>query len=118
VQIDAKGELEAQASVGSGQTVQFYGAGGTLRLDEAQLITAKISGFAQGDFIDLRNVAFGSSTTVSYSRNTAGGTLTVSDGVHTLKLVGNYAAASFAESADGFNATMITYKPSSAAARN
>ena len=53
--------------------------------------------------IDLTTVAFGSSTTLGYTGNTLSGTLTVTDGSNTARLVmlGNYIAANFHLADDG-----------------
>ena len=119
VQIDAAGTVTADSAVGNGQWVQFYGAGGTLNILAAASFAAGIGGFGEGDTIDLRNVAFGSTTTVHYAGDADGGTLTVSDGTHTakLRLIGNYTSGSFADASDGSRFTQITFTPSAAAAR-
>jgi hypothetical protein len=110
-QVDAAGTLEFDSTVGSNQTIQFYGNGGALRIGAANPFRAGgIGGFAKGDSIDLANVAFSGSMTMRYAGNATGGTLVVSDGQHTarLKLIGNYSAASFAAASDGAAGTKIT----------
>ena len=63
------------------------------------------------DVLDLADLAFGSSTTLGYAANSnnTGGALTASDGTHTatIALLGQYTAASFVMSADGFGGTVI-----------
>jgi hypothetical protein len=110
-QLDAAGTLEFDSTVGNGQIIKFYGNGGTLQIGSANSFKAgAIWGFAQGDSIDLANVAFSGSLKMSYAGNADGGTLVVSDGQHTarLKLIGDYSAASFAAASDGGSGTTIT----------
>jgi hypothetical protein len=58
-----------------------------------------VSGFNGDDHLDLLDVAFGAGTTASYVANQAGtgGTLSVTDGVHTanIALLGQYDPAGF-----------------------
>jgi hypothetical protein len=117
-QIDSVGTLEFDSSVGAGQIVKFYRAGGTLQIGAANAFKAGgIYGFAAGDSIDLANVTFGGSTRLSYTGNKDGGTLVVSDGAHTarLKLFGAYSQSSFAAASDGASGTAITYTGPAAA---
>jgi hypothetical protein len=99
----------------SDQQINFAAATGTLKLDGSSNFTGfdgQISGFNGEDRIDLAGVAFGASTTLAYSANSAGsgGTLMVSDGTDTasLALLGQYGAADFAISSDGHGGTLIT----------
>ncbi len=88
------------------------GAAGTLRLDQAAAFTGTVSGFAAGDAIDLRNLAFGSNTALGYTDNGAGGgVLTVGNNVQVvdLALMGQYAAARFQAHSDPGGGTLITY---------
>ena len=65
------------------------GAAGTLLLDASSQFTGTIAGLNHAfpyDTIDLADIAFGSNTTLDYSGDTSGGTLTVSDGTHTAKI--------------------------------
>ena len=74
-----------------------------------------MAGFDSNDVLDLADLAFGSNTTLGYAANgnNTGGTLTASDGTHTanIALLGQYAAASFVMSADGFGGTLIHEAP-------
>ncbi|MGP8265899.1 MAG: hypothetical protein ACLQOQ_07865, partial [Beijerinckiaceae bacterium] len=56
-----------------------------------------VAGFSVPDAIDLTAVSYASATTLSYTSNTSGGTLSVTDGTHSvsLLLLGNYTAGSF-----------------------
>jgi hypothetical protein len=111
IQIDAAGKVEFDSTVGAGQTIRFYGAGGALQIASANSFRAGgIDGYAKGDAIDLANVTFSHSLAMSYAGTANGGTLVVSDGQHTakLKLVGDYSAASFVAASDGAAGTTIT----------
>ena len=102
--------------------VTFAGAGGTLVLDEAAAFSGEISGWEDGDRIALGDIDFGESTTLAYVANAGntGGTLTVSDGSHvaSLTLLGQYTAADFALSSDGYGGTVISDPGNPAQAQN
>jgi hypothetical protein len=72
-----------------------------------------VSGFNGDDHLDLLDVAFGAGTTASYAANQAGtgGTLSVTDGVHTANIafLGQYDAAGFQTEADKNTGTLISY---------
>jgi autotransporter passenger strand-loop-strand repeat protein len=102
----------------SGSTITFSSAGGTLQLDDSQHFTgasAVIGGFGVPGGIDLADISFGSSTTLSFTEasNNTSGTLTVGDGTHTatLLLLGQYVAANFTAQTDGQGGTLITDPP-------
>ena len=96
IHIAAGGDLST-GTVGSGQTIAFTGAGGSLdlssgSLDSAGVYDARISGFAAGDVIDY----VGAITQATY--NAGNGVLSLLNGstvVAKLHLVGDYAGASF-----------------------
>ena len=102
----------------TGSNAISYGGGAALILDAAVSFGGKIAGLALGDYLDLRDVAFSSSTTFGYSGNTASGTLTVSDGAHTanIALLGQYVAANFNLASDGHGGTLVSDPPVIAAA--
>jgi hypothetical protein len=85
-------------------------ANATLKIDHAADFRGTVAGFDGNDVLDLGDLAFGS-TTLGYAANSnnTGGTLTASDGAHTanIALLGQYMAASFVKSADGFGGTLI-----------
>lgn len=89
----------------------FAPGGARLQLDHSTAFIGQINGFGDADTIDLRDVAFGSGTTLGYKANSSnsGGTLTVSDGAHVsmLALLGQYTAASFVLGSDGHGGTAI-----------
>ena len=87
------------------------GAHATLKIDHAADVRGTVAGFGSNDVLDLADLAFGGNTTLGYAANSndTGGTLTASDGTHTanIALLGQYTAASFVMSADGFGGTLI-----------
>lgn len=97
--------------------MSFLGATGTLQLDHAAQFTGQISGFAGHDQIDLRDIVFGTQTTIGYaaSPDTTGGGLIVSSAGETanLSLLGNYNASQFAVSSDGQGGTLVTLQQTS-----
>ncbi|WP_433704552.1 Ig-like domain-containing protein [Paraburkholderia sacchari] len=89
------------------------GAAGTLKLDQAASFTGIVSGFAAGDTLDLADVLSSDHTTLSFAANATGtgGTLTVSDGVHTanISMQGNLSGAGFHLAHDQGSGTIVTY---------
>jgi VCBS repeat-containing protein len=114
--ITASGTLEFAAA--SDANLSFAtGADGALVLDQSSSFTGKITGLQSSDSIDLKDIDFGASTTASYvSNNTqTGGTLTVSDGVHSanIALVGDYSSATWTASDDSHGGTSLAASSSS-----
>jgi autotransporter passenger strand-loop-strand repeat protein len=110
------GTLEV-ASGGTASGVVFS-SGGTLQLDASSHLSGTISGFHLGEEIDLRGLAFSSSSsTLTWKQTTSGanasGTLTVKEGTSstTLTLVGSYTASNFSATSDGHGGTLITDPP-------
>ena len=99
-------------SSASAETVKFVGKTGELILDHPNSFAGTVEGFRGQDQIDLRHIGFSADSTLGYSANSTdtGGTLTVSNGIHTanIALLGQYTAASFAAASDGHGGTMIT----------
>jgi hypothetical protein len=89
------------------------GATGTLKLVDSFDFSGVVSGFNTASHVDLLDVAFGAGTSVSYAANEegTGGTLTVTDGVHTanVALLGHYSADGFTAEADGTSGTLLSY---------
>jgi hypothetical protein len=81
-------------------------------LDHADDFSGVISGWQDGDSIDLGDILFSANTTLAYAANEAntGGTLIVSDGSHvaSLALLGQYTAADFALASDGLGGSLIS----------
>jgi fibronectin-binding autotransporter adhesin len=110
------GTLEV-ASGGTASGV-IFSSGGTLQLDSSSHLSGSVSGFHLGDQIDLRGLAFSSSSsTLSWKQTTSGanasGTLTVREGrtSTTITLVGSYTASNFSATSDGHGGTLITDPP-------
>ncbi|MBR1155264.1 VCBS domain-containing protein [Bradyrhizobium sp. JYMT SZCCT0428] len=111
--IDGVATLEFEAA--SSVSVTFAAeATGTLKLGDSFDFSGIVSGFNEDDHFDLLDVTFGEGTSVSYVENSeeTGGTLTVSDGIHTanISLLGDYSADGFAFSADDTTGTLLSYR--------
>jgi len=104
-------EVQSGASTGSG-AVTFAGSGGLLVLDSSASFGGLVAGFAATDQLDLKDIGFGSGTTVGFTEaaSNLSGTLTVTDGVHTaqIALLGQYTAGEFSANSDGKGGTVIT----------
>ena len=65
--------------------------------------------------IDLRDIGFGATTKLAFTKAAGGtsGTLSVTDGAHTanLTLLGQYSTANFSIASDGHGGTIITDPP-------
>ena len=94
-------------------------AGGELKLGDSQAYAGDIRGFSRqgANSLDLQDIAFGGSTTASFSGTAASGVLTVTDGTHTAKitLIGDYLASTFTLASDGSGGTLVTDPPKTAA---
>ena len=108
----------------SGYVQYNVSAGSTLVLDAAESFHGVVAGFGNNgdpDRIDLADIAFGTATgkkgPLSYNGNLLGGTLTVTDGVHTanIALLGQYMASEFAAVSDGHGGTLITFTSATSA---
>ncbi|WGS19721.1 Ig-like domain-containing protein [Bradyrhizobium sp. ISRA463] len=113
-EISGTGTMEFGAASAANVTFDAN-ATGHLILDDAFHFTGTVSGLTANDDIDLKGIGFGAGTTVSFTGNQAGtgGTLTVSDGVHTANIVllGQYDPTGFNEKADATNGTVVSYDP-------
>src|SRR5262249_25140642 len=80
-----------------------------------------VAGFAGTDQLDLKDIGFGSGTTLTFAEaaGNLSGTLTVTDGAHTaqIALLGQYTAGEFSAKSDGRSGTLIT-APGRVPARN
>jgi autotransporter passenger strand-loop-strand repeat protein len=113
-------ELMSGAATGAGAVTFASSGGGILLLDDSVHFGGLVAGFGQPDFLDLRDIAFGSSTTLSFTPalgNTSG-TLTVTDGAHTanIMLLGQYVTGQFTKASDGHGGTLIGDPPAVTAA--
>jgi hypothetical protein len=116
-------------SVGAGQTLQlasaysgqisFASRTGTLQLDNSATFAGTVAGMAGQDTIDFADIDPTKVQSPSYSSNAAGGTLTVSDGVHTanIALLGDYLSSTFTASSDGHGGTSVVDSPMLAGAQ-
>ena len=97
----------------SAQPVTFTGTTGTLKLDNAVAFSGQVSGLTGSDAIDLADVKYGANTTATFSGNSTGGTLTVSDGTDTahIALVGDYLKSGWTLSSDGHGGTVVVDPP-------
>ena len=92
----------------------IFSSGGALQLDSGSHLSGTISGFHLGEEIDLRGLAFSSSSsTLTWKQTTSGanasGTLTVKEGTSstTLTMVGSYTVSNFSATSDGHGGTLI-----------
>jgi hypothetical protein len=116
--IDTGATLELTGAVSG--SITFNGPTGTLVLDRASLFTGTLINLtgdgsaSNSNQIDLKDIAYGSTTLASYSGNEAGGVLTVIDiqghAAH-LSLVGNYTHSKFNLSDDGSGGTLVIDPP-------
>jgi hypothetical protein len=114
--IDAGTSLEfGNNTVASTQTVNFAGSGGDLIIQDAPGFAGSLSGFGQGQTIDLAAFKYGSTEKVGFVENGAGteGVLTVKDGSKSLNvtLFGQYVASGFGLMTDGGVGSDVTYTP-------
>jgi autotransporter passenger strand-loop-strand repeat protein/YD repeat-containing protein len=100
----------ASESIAGASPIRFTG-GGTLDLDSSVTFGGKISGFGRPDTLDLKDIAYGSSTSLSFTeaKDNLSGTLTVTDGAHTaeLTLLGQYTTSQFTLASDSNGGTLI-----------
>jgi hypothetical protein len=94
-------------------TVNFTGATGTLQFDQSSTFSGAVVGMLEQDTLDFRDVNFVAALLPSFSGTSAGGTLRVSDGVHSpsISLLGDYLASTFVASSDGHGGTSIIGAP-------
>jgi microcystin-dependent protein len=93
--------------------VAFLGDTGTLELDDPSSFSGTVAGMSGQDTIDLANISFATVQSPTYSGDSSGGTLAVTDGTHTanIALLGNYLASTFVTSSDGHGGTFVTDPP-------
>jgi autotransporter passenger strand-loop-strand repeat protein len=106
---------EIQSGGLTGTNPITYAGGAALILDDSANFSGTIAGFTDGDYLDLKDIAFGSSTSMSFveAGNNLSGTLSVTDGSHTahITLLGNYSPSQFTSASDGHGSTVITDPP-------
>ena len=107
-------ELAADDVAGTGNIRFLPSDTATLRVDAGVSVGNTVMGFAAGDTIDLAGIGYGPGTTLDLTPRLYGGAnLTVSDGVHTERLVLGTVSnpAGYMLSADGHGGTDVTYVP-------
>ncbi len=89
--------------------VTFAGSTGTLQLENQSSFTGTVAGLTGQDTLDLMYINIATVQTPTYSGNSSGGVLSVTDGTHTanIALLGNYLASTFVPSSDGHGGTAI-----------
>jgi hypothetical protein len=109
-----------ELSAATSEAVTFSGSTGTLIVDHSATFSGEIFNLtgdghlSSSDQIDLRDIAFGSGTVSSFTGNSSGGTLTITDAQdHTanISLVGNYSDSTFSLSSDGNGGTIVIDPP-------
>jgi hypothetical protein len=113
VVLDGQATLEFGAAVSANVTLDAA-ATGKLVLNDSFDFSGTVSGFNGDDQLDLRDIAFGANTSVSYAENQdhTGGVLSVTDGSHTanISLLGQYSADGFSLVADDHIGTLLAYQ--------
>jgi hypothetical protein len=96
------------SSAYSGQ-LSFAADTGTLKLDNSATFAGTVAGMTGHDTIDFTDIDPTKAQAASYSGDTSGATLSVTDGTHTanIALLGNYLASGFVASSDGHGGTNI-----------
>lgn len=93
------------------ENVTFSGATGELELAQSQGYGGTITGFSTtgGTALDLRDIHFVNAGEATFSGNSTGGVLTVTDGVNTttIHLAGDYTASTWTASSDGHDGVII-----------
>jgi hypothetical protein len=85
-------------------------ATGLIIFDHSDAFSGALSGLNSDDLIDLKDLQFGASTTLSYTEDGSGnGLLTVSDGIHSaqLHLLGGYQPGNFSLTSDGQGGVLV-----------
>ena len=112
---DLKLQVNTQNPAAATSASTFTIAGGAdLELFASAQFSGTVAGLAPGNFLDLADIGFVPANTPGYTPNGgSGGTLNVTDGIHTanIALLGSYTASAFAASSDGHGGTLITDLP-------
>ena len=93
--------------------VTFAGSTGTLMLDNSTSFAGTVAGMTGSDAINLTDINFATIQTPTFNGDSSGGTLSVTDGVHTanIALLGNYLASTFTTSSNGHGGTLVVDPP-------
>jgi probable HAF family extracellular repeat protein len=97
----------------SSAAVMFSGSTGTLILDDPAGFSGTVAGLSGQDTIDLRDIHFSAREIPTYDGTSSGGTLTVTNGIHSahITLSGDYLGARFVASGDGHGGTSVIESP-------
>jgi VCBS repeat-containing protein len=110
--ISGTASLDFGAASSAGVAID-EGASGKIILHDSDAFTGVIAGLDDDDLIDLRDIAFGVDSSLSYAADAdgSGGVLTVSDGTHSasIALLGLYDAEDFHLEADDHAGTLVLY---------
>jgi hypothetical protein len=108
----AAGQTVEIASAFSG-SVTFAGATGTLQLDNSASFAGTVAGMTGQDSLDLTDIDPTKVQQPTFSGDSSGGTLTVTDGAHStnIALLGYYMASVFVAQSDGHGGTSVTDPP-------
>ena len=106
----ANSRLVLDAGASADTSFAFAGSGSALELGDGSVFKGTIAGFAAGDVLDVRSVAFSGQSAGYTSTGASSGTLNLTDGTHAaaLKLLGSYAAGAFHLASDGHGGTAVT----------
>jgi hypothetical protein len=98
----------------------FVGDTGTLKLDNSSSFAGTVAGMSGQDTIDFADIIFATVQSPTFSGNSSGGTLAVTDGTHTasIALLGNYLASTFVASSDGHGGTSVVDPPAASVNQN
>ncbi|PWT84366.1 MAG: hypothetical protein C5B56_15750 [Proteobacteria bacterium] len=108
------GGTEVVSSGGIVSGVIDFVNSGELILDQSTKFGGTISGLSNtSEKLDLADIPFGPTTSMSYSGNALSGTLSVTDGRATanIPLLGDYTTGSFTATSDGHGGTLIVDPP-------
>jgi hypothetical protein len=106
------GETLQVTSTYSGQVV-FTATTGILELLKSSSFAGTVAGMTADDIIDFDMIDPTKVQMPTYSGDSSGGTLTVTDGSHTasIALLGNYLSSTFVASSDGHRGTKVVDPP-------
>jgi glucose/arabinose dehydrogenase/uncharacterized cupredoxin-like copper-binding protein len=100
--------------------VAFLGDTGTLKLDDPSSFSGTVAGMSGQDTIDLASINFATVQSPTYSGDSSGGTLAVTDGARSanIALLGTYLASTFVASSDGHGGTSLVDLPAAPVNQN
>jgi hypothetical protein len=109
------GAATLEFAAASAETISFAaGSTGTLKLDDSASFTGSVSGLTTTTYIELADLPWAQGQmTATFSGNTSGGKLTVSDGTgsDTINLVGDYTQSSWNLSQGSNGDTLVVDPP-------